>query len=370
MSKNNENLTNYCVYCGAKIKKEQIYCPKCGKLVVKIKSEKDVSQSYQVSKPHPAVVHKEITRKCSGCGSLITSTVLDQCPICNTMLEPIPEAQKTLPAKTGFIFTENKLEPEQNLIIKKDTWNLKEGLNVFTNSILVYITVQIFLVGFLYYQGGFGDSEQYNFSQIDIFLIILSQIPGILLGIFPLWYIVSNKHDFEKLGFPTKDKKLFLAFIIGILGASGLIAINYFSSFITSFLFEIGLDFFEIQKYMEIESKAIKAGGYWVIILLIELILTAISVEIVFRGVLHNTLREKFGFENNNGKIITIMLVALIYSAIYLLFSFPLGLYFLIPNFLVFLLLGFLYEINRNIYNTIIASIFYNISLIIIILYF
>jgi membrane protease YdiL (CAAX protease family) len=185
-----------------------------------------------------------------------------------------------------------------------------------------------------------------------------------------LWYIVSNKHDFEKLGFPTQDKKLFLAFIIGILGAGGLIAINYFSSFITSFIFEMGLDFFDIKKYMEVESNAIKTGGYWVIILVIELILTAISVEIVFRGVLHNTLREKFGFENNNGKIITIMLVALIYSVIYLLFSFPLGLYFIIPNFLVFLLLGFLYEINRNIYNTIIASIFYNISLIIIILYF
>ena len=28
----------YCVYCGAKVNKEQIYCPKCGKLVVKVKS--------------------------------------------------------------------------------------------------------------------------------------------------------------------------------------------------------------------------------------------------------------------------------------------------------------------------------------------
>lgn len=369
MSEKNDNLVNYCVYCGAKIQKGKAYCPNCGKLVIEIKQPKEKITREPIVERSSALEKKGVSRKCPGCGSIITSTILDQCPICNTLLEPIPESQKIKPIRTGFVFTKEKLEPEQRFLLKHDSWNFKEGINVFTNSILVYITVQLFLIMFIWFQLGYGETDQSTVSEITIFMILISQIPGILLGIFPIWYIKANKHSFEKLGFPVKDKKVILALIIGISGAIVLVAINIFSSFINSFLYDLGLNFFDIQEYMEMENKAIQSAGLWIIILLAELILTSISVEIVFRGVLHNTLREKFGTKNNNGKILTILIVALVYSGIYLLFSFPIGIFFVISNFLVFVFLGILYELNRNIYNTIIASILYDIILILLILY-
>ncbi len=369
MSDKNDNLVNYCVYCGAKVEKGKAYCPTCGKLLIQIKPTKEKTPEEPTIKRSLSSGKIDISRKCPSCGSVITSTVLDQCPICNTLLEPIPEFQKVSPARTGFVFTKETLEPEQKFILKHDIWNLKEGINVFTNSILIYITVQLFLIMFLWYQLGFNDTGQSSGSEITIFLIIISQIPGILLGVFPLWYITAHKHSFEKLGFPIKDKKIILALIIGILGGIGLIIINILSSFINIFIYNLGLNFFDIQEYLEMESKAIQSAGFWIIILVAELILASISVEIVFRGVLHNTLREKFGIEKINGRIITILIVALVYSGIYLLFSFPIGIYFIVSNFLVFILLGILYEINQNIYNTIIASICYDILLIIVILY-
>ncbi|MHA1256939.1 MAG: CPBP family glutamic-type intramembrane protease, partial [Promethearchaeota archaeon] len=103
--------------------------------------------------------------------------------------------------------------------------------------------------------------------------------------------------------------------------------------------------------------------------LLIELILASISIEIAFRGVLHNTLKERFNDNKISGKILISTIVALVYSVFFLALSFPIGIYFLIPNFLIFLLLGMLYEINDNIYNTIIALILYNVLMITLIIY-
>ena len=367
MSEKNDNIVKYCVHCGANVGEGQVYCPNCGKLVIEIKPSKETTpHEHKVEKSLPSKT-TGISRKCPSCGSIITSTVLEQCPICGTLLDPIPESQKVKPARTGFVFTREKLEPELRYVLKKDAWNLKEGLNVFTNSILVYITVYLFLIMFVWFQLGLGDGS--STTEIPFYLILLSQIPGMLLGVFPLWYISTRKHSFEKLGFPSNNKKILSAVIIGILGGIGLIAINIFSSLINAIFYELGLNFFDIQAYMEMETKAIRSGGILVILLLLELIITSISVEILFRGVLHNTLKEKFGAENANGRIITILIVALAYSLIYLLFSFPIGIFFLVSNFLIFLFLGALYEINGNIYNTIIASIFYDIALIILILY-
>ena len=125
MSKENKKKIKFCVYCGSDVKENEIYCPKCGKLVIKIEAGKEV--------PKPQITQKlEISRKCPGCGSVITSTVLDQCPICNTELEKIAEFKRAaIQKKPGLIFTSKKLEPEQKFILKKDTWNLKEGVNVF-----------------------------------------------------------------------------------------------------------------------------------------------------------------------------------------------------------------------------------------------
>ncbi|TFG03824.1 MAG: zinc-ribbon domain-containing protein, partial [Promethearchaeota archaeon] len=149
MNDDNEDITGYCVHCGAKIDPGKVYCPNCGKLVVKIKSDKAIYKNKQLLDKPKEEEKRSISRKCPGCGSIITSTVLEQCPICNTVLEPVPELQKASPTKTSFIFTKEKLEPEQKLVIQRDTWNLKEGLNVFTNSLLIYITIELFLILFI-----------------------------------------------------------------------------------------------------------------------------------------------------------------------------------------------------------------------------
>ena len=90
MSKENEQqITKFCVYCGTTIEDNTAYCPnpKCGKLVINIKPSEE---SLQKQAKQPENSKKAIlSRICSGCGSVITSSILEQCPICDTKLEKI-----------------------------------------------------------------------------------------------------------------------------------------------------------------------------------------------------------------------------------------------------------------------------------------
>jgi len=364
----NERKLKHCVYCGARAQ-GQVYCPNCGKLVVTIKGEtpqveKKTSIS-EISKPSP------LERVCTGCSSVITSTILEQCPICNTMLEPIPDYQKPSKSKPGFIFTDKKLKSEQKLVVRKDKWSTKEGLNVFVTGLLIYMFVQFFLIVFIFYQIGYLEGA--STPDLTIEMILLAQIPGIAIGIYPLWYVYGNKHESKKLGFSSGSKKIALAIVIGIGGGLLLLSVSYLSGLINTYLYSLGLEIFDISAYIEEERKVIKeAGLLWIIIFIVVLSLQAISTEIIFRGVLHNTLKTRFekGENDFSGKLKVILLVALTYSLLYILFYFLIGVIFFLLNFLVFLILGILYEINQNIYNTIIASIFYNNLILILIVFY
>lgn len=343
MSKEREKKIKYCVYCGSNIEIDKTYCPNCGKLVIKIEPGK------KISKPKP-VPEIEVSRKCPNCGSIITSTILDQCPICNTALEKISEIKKAMvQKKPGLIFTNKKLEPEQKFILRKDTWNLKEGFSVFGTCIYILVIVFFLLVTFI--------SVQLESTPINIQQILLSQIPELVFGIYPLWYIYNKKHSFTKLGFRSDTKKMVLAILIGILGSLMLLLLDFFSDTLINFISDAGLDFFNVKSSLEEQNLVIvNSELIWIILLTTTLCLTAISSEIVFRGVLHNTLKQKF---NNN--YIVILLVALAYSLVLLLFSFPYGVSFFLLNFLASIVLGLLYEMNGNIYNTIMANILYSI---------
>jgi len=364
MSDNNKKPTvKYCVHCGATVNINQTYCPRCGKLTLKMKSEK----KDLIEESTPLKVKKTVSRTCHGCGSIITSPILEQCPICNTKLEKLSKDQKLgasqVPQKSsGFIFSNKKLIPEQKLILKKDTWNLREGISVFGNSLMAYITIRLLIFMLL---TGASISEEWLF-----FTILLSQIPDIIFCVYPLWYIYSKKHSFVKLGFRSGKKWIILAIIIGIISSIILFGINLLSDLFIDFMYNSGITFgIDLPSEIALENQIVReAGLLWNIILLILLTLGTISSEIVFRGILHNTLRRHF--ENNIiGRATVIILVALVYSVLYLVFFLPVSVFFFLFYFLNSILLGIIFELNNNIYNTILAGTFYNLIIVMIILF-
>ncbi|MFX1311611.1 MAG: type II CAAX prenyl endopeptidase Rce1 family protein [Promethearchaeota archaeon] len=352
---NNERKIKYCVYCGSTVPKDEIYCPNCGKLIIKLEPTKS-STTLETQQEDLTPQKITFSRKCPGCGSIITSTILEQCPICNTVLEKIPEEKKvTIQKKPGLIFTNKKLELESKFILKKDKWNLKEGINVFFTCIYIYVIVFFLLFIILELQ---SDSDS---METTIQMILLSELPELLFGIYPIWYIYSKKHSFQKIGFDFASKRLLIAIIFGIIGAILLILVNIFTNSIISFFSEIGLDITNIETEIAEQSQVIRdANLMWVILLALLVCIGSISFEIVFRGVFHNALKQKF-----NKDPYVILIVALAYSALMLLFSYPI---FFLLNFLAYIILGIIFELtNRNIFSTIIANISYSIFLIVLI---
>jgi membrane protease YdiL (CAAX protease family) len=344
------------VYCGADVEQHKTYCPNCGKLIIKLSPTETPKERLITQKPAPTE-KIEISRKCSGCGSIVTSTILDQCPICNTPLEHISEVKKiAIQKKPGLIFTNKKLEPEQKFILKKDEWNLKEGINVFGTCIYIYI-IAFFLIYFILVFQGEGDSIEQNIQ-----MFIISQIPELLISVYPLYYIISKNHSYLKLGFIKDSKKILTGILMGVVGALCLLLLNFLYNSFISYLAETGLDLFDMESEIAIQNQIIRDADFiWVYLLTVLIAFGSISLEIVYRGVLHNTLNQRF----RNG-IYTILSVALIYS-IFMVFIFPNPAYFLL-NFLGFVLLGILWELsNGNIYSTLFASFLYNIVLIVLI---
>ena len=255
--------------------------------------------------------------------------------------------------------------PEQRFTIKKDTWNFREGISVFGNSIMIYVVIRLLITMLLTLQLDSSDPIDLNITTI-----LLSQIPDVIFGLYPLWYIYSKKHNFQKLRLNFKARPFLIALLIGVIGSIGLVIIDNFSSLLIQFMYDSGINFFDIFSYLDEQSLVIQnAGLIWVILLMVTLSLSAISTELVFRGVLHNTLKERFA-NDFLGRSSVIFIIALIYSVLFLFFTLPIGIYFFLVNLMAFIFLGILYEVNKNILTTITASIIYNITLIILIVYF
>ncbi len=360
MSKENQSdeSVNYCVHCGAAVKKNQMYCPECGKLVLKL-TPKTIEKTKEIHSAKPKA--KEISRKCSGCGSIITSNILEQCPICNTVLEKLPESvtQPSL-GRQGLIFMDKKFQPADKYVLKKDTWKLREAFNVFGNCILFYIIAQIGIFILLSVLA----------PETTMISIIISQIPTLFYGIYPLYYIRSNNHKFEKIGYSYSKKKLIIAIALGIVGAISILLFTIVSSSFENFLYQIGIKLVDIQVYEAQETQLLQNADFLSLMVFSALIvLGSISVEILFRGVLQNALKSKYG-TTLNGRFTSILLTSLVYTLLYLILSFPIGLYLLLFNFVFSFILGILYEVNGNIMNTMIGNALYNVLLLIIIVFF
>ncbi|MHA2390333.1 MAG: CPBP family glutamic-type intramembrane protease [Promethearchaeota archaeon] len=358
MSEEKKKEIKYCVYCGSDVGKSETYCPSCGKLIIKLKEGRISLPTREIKKPI-SIKKAEISRKCPGCGSIINSTVLNQCPICNTELEKISEVKKAaIKKKPGLIFTNKKLELEQKFILKRDDWNLREGLNVFATCIYIYI-ISFFLIYFLLiFQGGTGTLD----PTIQTFLI--SQIPELLFGIYPLYYIYSKKHSYKKLGFIKNSKEILTGILIGLIGTLSLILLDFLYSSLINSLADVGLDLFDVEAEIILQNQIIRNADFiWVLLLGVLMVLGTISLELVFRGVLHSALKQRF-----NNIIYVILLVALIYS-ILMVVLYPTPAFFLL-NFLGFVIIGIIYEItNGNIYSAITANVIYSITLLVLIFF-
>jgi len=364
MSEGSKKKINHCVYCGAELVEGNVYCPRCHKLAI-IKSKDGTSQ------PKRVVKKEEFTRKCSGCGSLISSTRLQQCPICNAVLEKVPEHLKPKTQKpSGYIFSNKKLQPEHKFEVRKEAWNLKEGYRVFEASLFSYLAILMLILMIL------STQVDPNTQQIEqnIITIILETTPLIALGIYPIYYILAKKNRFIKLGLNPDLKKIVIALNIGILGALGIFFINLMSDFAFSSLVNAGFENFISYKANVLElNQIIRGSGLWIIIYCVLISLMAIATEIAYRGVLHNTFKQKYGNEIK-GKLIVSLLVALIYSGIeiliFLISDIYLGVFFFISDFMIFFLLGIIYELNGNLYNSIFAHVFYNLLIVLTIFLF
>ncbi len=299
-------------------------------------------------------------RKCSKCGSIISSKILKQCPICDAILEELPakislekEGQESL-----LVFTGKKLEMANKYVIKKDQWTFKEAIAIFFNSIVFYIFAELVIVG-LFYISLDPTSESLQLP-ITIEIIAISQIPGAFLIIYPIFYIYSKKHKMSKLGLTTEKKSLTIALTIGIIGGIMAYFVALLSIPINDFLVSIGLEFFGPPSYLSEEYEIIRASHFiYKIFIPILLMLDVIGKEITFRGVLHNGLSERFGNQFID-RIYVILIVSSIYSSFFLFLTFNLS--YIVESFLTNLVFGIIYEAtNRNLYSTLCASSIYTL---------
>ena len=364
MPDENENEIKYCEYCGAKLEKDRIYCPKCGKLGINARKTEQKTIEKGTKKTTKS---KEIPgRECPECGSLIKSRILKQCPICNAKLkEPPPIETEPKKEDSGFIFTGEKLQPLTN----KNSWNLREGLYAFGNSIAIYfivlLTINTIILDFI---GTPIDS-------VTIVEILIGEIPEITLGLYPLFYIISRGHNQKKLGLNLSSKNISIALVLGITAGMILYFINYGLDIFFQYIINLGFDdFLGIQEYYSAYAGTLKTTDfYWIILFTILLIIQSLSSELLFRGTLHNSLKDKFG-NHLKGKAIVILIVALIvsitYSILFFLVSLPIGIYFFLSYLILNLILGIVYEINGNIANSMVAYTIYNLILLIMMLFF
>lgn len=298
---------------------------------------------------------KTLERKCPKCGSIISSKILKQCPICDTVLEDLPVdiiEEKKEKEKSYLIFTGKKLELSNKFILQKDQWKFREAINVFFNSLVIFLfaKIGIFTLFFVIQ----GPSIGYELP-ITIEAITLSQIPGAFFIIYPLSYIYSKKHKISKLGLNYEKKKILIALLIGIIGAFMVYIMAELSFLINDFFVSIGWTVFTPPESLAEQYTVIKNSTLlYKILLLILLMLDVLGTEITFRGVLHNGLITKLGSQLTQ-RIYIILIVSLMYSVLFLFFTYDMGL--VVIYFLNNIILGLIFEIsNRNLFSTISAN--------------
>lgn len=353
-----------CPKCGSKIHENTQFCQKCGYNFAPVKESDWKAATIKPKTKNGKSLHKRIDleplkRKCTGCGTIVISKVLEQCPECYEMLPSLPEVyKKALQAKMD---PEAKRKKELELEIEKDKWNAKEAVQVFMNSVLIYIVFQALIMGiYILINPDLLEDPMSATIPIDATSLILSNLAGLAFIIYPIYYLVKNKHVMKKLGIKKENVKKCLLFgsAIGI----GYYFLEFFIEFLLDFIASLGIEWLNPPEILTEQSVVVtNMPWYLLIIFTSTLVLSQIAEAMVFRGVLHNGIGSYFTRKESSGKIWkSILLSAVCYAVVFFVLNF--NIYYLIFNLLSALFVGAVYEYsNRNLYAIIAMQTSYTI---------
>lgn len=265
-------------------------CPQCGRNV----DLQARGQAARGGRSAPGTIpkwkrkHAETTREvvprreCPVCGTTVVSRVLLQCPICKGVLPEIPE-EFTRDEK--LVFTDGKLKRKSDIEVLASRWRYKEGLGVFMNCLIAFLVARFLVFALMMFQM----DEPTAVIPTTITSVILNAIPGILMGIVPVLYVVGQKHQFTKLG--VRDDNYALDLALGVAVGVGMF-----------FLYGVGAGINEALAGLGWRAFAAPTGdltglllaeSWEKVVLTIVLVFSAVGEEIAFRGVLTNALRAR-----------------------------------------------------------------------------
>jgi membrane protease YdiL (CAAX protease family) len=353
-----------CPNCNKSLPQGAKFCKSCGfKLPIPQTRTSSKSEWRKVKKKllieqtvsRPKINAKE-ERFCPKCNAIIKSVILEQCPICLNEV-PLNKEQSSDKKPEKMVFTGQKLITERNLKKDKNKWNIRESMSVSLNSILLYGIIQsLVLVYFLYFS-----AEPIDSIPINEFTVIIGPVISMSLGLFPIFYILKNKHKFAKLGF-SKNYILLLVFL-GIVCGVFLFYIELFSDLILTPIIE---GVWSKPPIIEEERNFILNMGLgFQILFSIAIIFDNVLEEILFRGVVQNSFSDYFSNKNGKGskilpKIKSILTTSAIQLAFYLFFTF--NPYYFVVNLIPSLILSIFYEIiDRKMTGLVLLKISYSI---------
>lgn len=357
--KSDEKRVDKCPKCGFKLPDGARFCQKCGYNLKPLdesewktaKIRPKSTKSDQTVPEGRKIEFDPIKRKCPNCGTFVISKSLEQCPECYEMLSPLPEPYKQR--------LQTKMEPKtqekktEKLEIEEDKWNIREGIQVFMNSVFVYIILQAATMGIYILVNPEVLEDGMNATiPIDSLSLILGNVAGISFVIYPIYYLIKNKHVIEKLGIKKENLKRCLIFgsIVGV----GYYFLEFFIEFLLDFIADFGIEWLGAPEIL-IEQSGVVEGMPWYLLILFTftLILAQIAESTLFRGVLHNSINSWLQTKESTGKAWkSIFISAVVYALIYFIFNF--NVYYLIFNLLSALFIGAVFEYsNRNLYSII-----------------
>ena len=241
------------------------------------------------------------------------------------------------------IKSDKKIKPD---MVK---WSPKEGINVFANSFLIFIIIESIL---LFHYTAISP-ENFNWISVEIPInigsLFLSKLPYIFLAVPPIFYIYRKKLNITKIGFRSKIIKEFVVY--GIISGVIFWILDYLSHLFMSLFESMGWSALSQPNYIQEQNQIIQGMGGWVVLFVIIIIVKQIAEDILFRGVLQNSLDDFYSKKNENKltlkiKIKSSFIISMIYALIFFLLTF--SVYTLIINIITSLIIGFFYESSEK----------------------